>query len=118
MGRLDEHLEVLKRNTEVVESTFEKFNLKLLDYAYLPSDGWSCCWYIIELSTIEGTLMKEDAHIKINFYDKDGRLIYSEDEVLSKDDVDGYNTFKLSFQSMTDKRLHRCQTAKIFLSKV
>ena len=118
MGKLYNHLELLKRNTEVVESTFEKFNLKLLDYAYLPSDGWNCCWYIIELSTIKGNLMKEDAHIKLNFYDKDGGLVYSEDETISKDDVDGYNTFKLSFESMTDNRLRKCHKAKIFLSKI
>lgn len=118
MKTMDDHLEELKRNTEVIESTFEKFNLKLLDYAYLPSDGWNCCWYIIELSTIQGNSIKEDVYIKLNFYNKGGGLIYSEEESIKKKDIDGYNTFKMSFESMTDNRLRKCYKAKIFLSKV
>ena len=56
----------LKKNTDIMEMTFKKFNLRVLQYSYHPySDEDADCELIIELVTMEGDSMTDDASIKV-----------------------------------------------------
>ena len=57
----------LKKNTDIMEMTFKKFNLRVLQYSYHPySDKDADCELIIELVTMDGDSMTDNASIKVN----------------------------------------------------
>lgn len=86
----------LKKNTEILENSFEQFNLKVLSVAYSGSkyDGDISFW--IEIAAINGTkIMRMKGYscleIKLNFYEND-KLICSAKIQKYKDCFTGYDT--------------------------
>ena len=76
----------LKRNTKLMEHTFEKFNLQVLQFTYRPcSDNDADCKLIIELETIDEEMMEDDASIKVNLYDENGEIILTQECFIDSD---------------------------------
>ena len=112
----------LKKNTQVIESTFSKFNLKVLQVAYQPyaedgdEDPDADCDLLIELTSINERPMSGDGHVKINLYDENGDLIYHDNHMIFAEKFAGYDTY--SFMLSHDcKTLRIAKSAKVYMSR-
>ena len=83
-------------SVEVVESSFKKNKLCLEGYGFtnIQDNGWMTL--LLEISAIKD--LNEDAviEVKINFYNENGSIIYSNYEEIDGDDFEGYDTLELS----------------------
>ena len=102
----------LKNNTQVITSTFETSNLRVVDVSY--HKGVSFLAYV-ELVTIEGANIPYDVIVKINYYDHSGELYssYSSD-VVRADKFLGYDTITL-YTLDDDYVLDHVAKARIYL---
>lgn len=104
----------LKRNTKLMEHTFEKFNLQVLQFTYRPcSDNDADCKLIIELETIDEEMMEDDASIKVNLYDENGEIILTQECFIDSEEFDAYDTFELSLYN-NSRTLIEAKSARIF----
>lgn len=107
----------LKKNTDIMEMTFKRFNLRVLQYSYHPcSDKDADCELIIELVTIDGDSILDDASIKVNLYDENGEIFLTESEYIDSDDFAGYDTFKIDLYNNSNT-LIMAKTARVYMSK-
>lgn len=86
----------LNKNVDVVESTFSQNNLQVISYGFCgisENNGWM--ELLIEIATIDGTLINDSVSVKANFYDEDNIIIYSYDTEVDADDFEGYDTLHL-----------------------
>ena len=104
----------LKKNTDIMEMTFKKFNLRVLQYSY--SDEDADCELIIELVTMEGDSMTDDASIKVNLYDEKGEIFLTESYYIDSENFAGYDTFKISLYNNSNT-LIMAKTARVYMSK-
>lgn len=117
MSKIDDHVEELKKNTEILEDTFAKYNLKLDSYtiALDISGCYPTCF--MELSTINGNkIVKKGAdkvNIKINFYDENENILYHASEEIYADDFDEFDTIKINIAEL-QRCLKKAQKVKIF----
>ena len=114
-----EALEIeLKKNTEILENTFERFNLKVLSVAYSGNrqDEGLNIW--VELTTIEGSKIKiprstytDGVAVKLNFYENDN-LLCSTSVTVYKGEFCGYDTVsaRLSYSNI----LTRATSVRLF----
>ncbi len=106
----------LKKNTEIIENTFNKYNLKVLQYSY--TDGgikYDDCIFYIEISSLEDTTLTEDVKIKLNLYDENGEIVSSKDELILAEKFEGYDTINIKINFC--RALSRSKTARVFLIK-
>lgn len=107
----------LKKNTDVMDFTFAKFNLKVLQYAYHPySDDDADCELIIEIATIDGNAMTDSSSVKINLYDENGDIFFTTEEYIMEEDFAGYDTFKIKLYN-NSRTLLEAKSARIYMSK-
>ena len=107
----------LKRNTRIMEGTFSKFNLKVLQISYHPySDDDADCELIVEIESINGESMDDDAVIKINLYDKDGEILMTEDYYIDGEEFAGYDTYKISLYN-NSRTLLEAKSARLYMSQ-
>lgn len=92
----------LAKNTEILESTTSKFNIRILNIAYSASCGNGNITTYIEFTTMDGSTIKKPKtstglSFKINFY-KDSRLLYSSSSYFDSDYIynfSGYDTIHI-----------------------
>lgn len=97
-----EALEIeLRKNTEILENTFERFNLKVISIAYSGSKYGDHISLYVELATINGDKIivpknRESDYIKIkvNYYEN-GNLLCSDKEDIHKNGICGYDTIEI-----------------------
>lgn len=107
----------LKKNTDIMEMTFKKFNLRVLQYSYQPySNEDADCRFIIELVTMQGDSMTDDASIKVNLYDEKGEIFFTNSYYIESDDFAGYDTFEINLYNNSNT-LIRAKTARVYMSK-
>lgn len=107
----------LKKNTDVMEVTFKRFNLKVLQYSYRPySDDDADCELIIELTTIDGDTLFDSASIKINLYDEEGDIFFTNDYYIDSEEFVGYDTFKITLYN-NSRTLILAKSARIYMSQ-
>ncbi len=92
----------LRKNTEILESTFEQYNLKILSVAYstsLPKGDELTTW--LEMISIDGdkiklpkSILAHSLKIIINFYQND-RLLCSTSTTVFPEQFNGYDTEEL-----------------------
>lgn len=105
--------EELTKNTEVMEGAFKKAGLKLLQFSFQPySEDDADANFIAE---IEGDNEFDGGYsLKVNLYDKDGKIFLTEDTYISSD-FSGYDTFNM-FLSNDSKTLVRAKKARVYLA--
>ncbi|WP_026661851.1 hypothetical protein [Butyrivibrio proteoclasticus] len=107
----------LKKNTDIMESTFSRLNLQVLQYSYHPySDDDADCELVIELATIEGDSIEFPLSIKVNLYDEEGTIITTEDKFINPDKFLGYDTFKISLYN-NSRTLIEAKTARVYVTR-
>lgn len=107
----------LKRNTDVMEATFRKHNLKILQFSYRSfTDDDADGEMLIEIGTIKDEVLTENVRIKVNLYDEDGELYDTSSEKIVAEDFDGYDTLKILFCN-NRRTLIEAKSAKVYLSK-
>ena len=108
----------LKKNTEILENTFERFNLKVLSVAYSGNTRDEGLRIWIELTTIDGAKIKvprnsyaSRADIKFNFYENNS-LLCSTSVSVDKDEFCGYDTveIRLDYSNI----LSRASSVRVF----
>ena len=86
----------LNKNVDVLESTFEKYNLQVINYGFCGidiSNGWM--QLLVEIASIDGSVLSDDINIKVNLYDEQNTIIYSQDIYVDQNDFSGYDTADL-----------------------
>ena len=107
----------LKKNTDIMEMTFAKYNLQVLQYAYHPyGEDDADCELIIEVMSADGNAMAEDAGIKINLYDDAGEIFFTAGQFVDADEFAGYDTFKICLYNNSSTLLE-AKSARIYMSK-
>ena len=108
----------LKKNTDIMEVTFKKFNLQVLQISYHPySDDDADCELIIELTTIDGDSILGDPRIKINLYDENGDIFFNTEEYIDGDEFAGYDTIKIALYN-NSRTLLEAKSARVYASAI
>ena len=111
----------LKKNTQIIQTTFSKFNLQVLQVGYRPyaeegdDEPDADCDFMIEISSLDNAPMKCNAYIKINLYDENGDLIDHDNKLVIADEFSGFDTFKIMMTN-DSKTLLRAKSAKVYMS--
>lgn len=106
------------KNTEILENTFSRFNLKVLSVAYSVTRHSGYITAYIELVSINGNKLKlprdsytDEVDIKINCYNN-GRLLCSDKVGLEKSSFNGYDTLEKTI--VVDNLIERVTNIRIF----
>ena len=107
----------LKRRTEVLDFTFEKCNLQIIQFTYNQCSGDNYDFDVFaEVAAVEGHKIENDVSIKVNLYDTDGELIRTSNNILLSDDFPGYDTVQI-FCHDNRKALLEAKSARIYAVK-
>ncbi len=108
----------LKKNTEILENTFERLNLKVLSIAYsgnIEDTGLNLWVELVALNGSEIVLPNNCCgcyvDIKVNFYENK-KLLCSDSESIFIDDFNGYDTIHIYMQYANI--LSRATSARIY----
>lgn len=96
----------LKQNTEIMETVFRKYNLKISGFNVKPDDEGGVN-YLIELT---GGQLKDAVQVKVNLYDADNTICAMESMVIGED-FSGYDTISIYF---SDGILDEAVKARVF----
>lgn len=86
----------LNKSTEILEMTFDKFNLQVIGYGFCgiqQHNGWM--ELLIELTLTPGEKLTDNISIKANFYDEDNTIIFYENKFINADKFLGYDTIHM-----------------------
>ena len=87
----------LKKNIQIMSSTFERNNLQVLNVACKPyGNNDADLRLFVEIASIEGDTIPADLNLKVNLYDADGDLYLLESSYLDSDSFQGYDTIEIS----------------------
>ena len=106
----------LNRNVDVLESTLEKYNCRVISYGFCgidTSNGWM--QFLVEVATIKGSKLTDDIQLKVNLYDAQGVIIYSDEIDIDQDDFAGYDT--LHFYLNENNVAYDAAKARLFAVK-
>ncbi len=107
----------LKKNIEILENTFSKYNLHLVNVGiqYAEMIGGKGIKFFCEIEANGELICDEQLSIKVNVYNKDGGLISMGSETFDCNNFTGYDTFVIAvFHDI----IHNDATkAKIYLTK-
>ena len=107
----------LKRNTDVMETTFRKHSLKILQFSYQPySDDDADCEMLIEIGTIKDEDLTENVLVKVNLYNEYGEIYDTSSKMILADDFDGYDTLKIHLYN-NGRTLIEAKSARVYLSR-
>ena len=119
----EDFAKALKKNTGIIQSTFNTFNLQVLQVGYRPygvededEEADADCDFIIEVSTLNEGKMKCNGYIKVNLYDEEGDLISNDCIAVYSDKFSGYDTYKVMMIN-DRKTLLRAKSAKVYMSQ-
>ena len=110
----------LAKNTEILEITASKFNIKILNIAYNADCQNGTIDAYIEFMTLDGNAIRKAKNsigleFKINFY-KESKLLYSALYYFDDDYIDnfsGYDTIRIS--SYYTNLIEQATSARIFV---
>lgn len=107
----------LKKNTTIMTSLFQKNNLEVLSFSYRPySDDDADCEMLIEISTCSGRTLTDDVAIKVNLYDSNDEICFTEEYRLYADEFEGYDTLSLALYD-NGKTLLKAKSARLFVTR-
>lgn len=107
----------LKRNTDVMEATFRKNNLKILQFSYQPyADDDADCEMLIEIGTINDEDLTENVQVKVNLYNEYGEIYDTKSDVIIARNFDGYDTLKIHLYN-NSRTLIEAKSARVYVSK-
>ena len=108
----------LKKNIEVLEGTFSKFGLEVVnvgvEYGTWLLGGKGIMFYC-EIMSNEDLPEGASYHVKVNVYDSNGNLISMSSESIDADEFVGYDTLsiKVCHESIHDE----AAKARVYLTK-
>lgn len=105
----------LKNRTEILDEMFEKVNLKVLQFMFRQFDKDEA-ELIIELQTVSGEEIPGDVILKINLYDKEGEIFFTEDYRINQTQFYKYDTYSIPLFDDCRSFSH-AKSAKIFITK-
>jgi len=85
----------LKKNVDVVESTFSQNNLQVINYGFCEIEKSGNMVLIVEITSINGNSINSRVDVKANFYDEDGVIIYSGRTGVYEEEFAGYDTLRI-----------------------
>ncbi len=107
----------LRENIQVITSTFESNNLRVLNVGCKPySDDDADALVFVELTTINGSSIPCDLEVKVNLYDSNGVLYMSNSEYLPEDEFSGYDTLQIQCYD-SSHTLERAVSGRLFVTK-
>ena len=107
----------LRENIQVITSTFESNNLRVLNIGCKPyNDDDADVSVYVEISTISGPSIPCDLEIKINLYDSNGILYMTKSEYLPEDEFNGYDTVEIECYD-SSHTLERAVSGRLFVTR-
>ena len=93
----DLNINELKKNIEIMEGTFDKFGLEVLNVGVTFVDAYrgNKIDVYCEVMSKEAVDIYDDIYIKVNFYKLNNELLIMGSEGIDLDDFSGYNTVKI-----------------------
>lgn len=100
----------LKKNFEVLENTFEKIGLQLVNFGLQnPPSGQRVLNVedadfdvLVEVTLKNSEDLKKNVVIRVNLYNQDDELIFTNDGRINKDTFIGYDTIRITCWSAND----------------
>lgn len=104
----------LRKNIDILDNTFEKYELEVLSVgiANVDEDGWF--QVVIEILKKNSEKLDVSLDIKVNCYDEDG-IISSNSKILFAEDFSGYDTLVIHFQE--DNLIYKTNKIRVFVTK-
>lgn len=106
----------LNESVEVVEETFADFHLQVRGYGFCgisEDSGWM--QLLMEIASESGEKLEGNVEIKVNFYDKEGVIIYYCDSYVCDEFFSGYDTIHKCLNE--DNLAFNVARCKIFATK-
>ena len=87
----------LNKNVEILNMTFEKLNVQVLNYGFCKIENNGHMSFVIEVATLSNTELEDDVTIKVTLYDANNTIIDSDQGFIFVDDFLGYDTLTIHF---------------------
>ena len=106
-------LSILRKNTDIVNTTFERLGLQVLQQSWQleGEEGFLNCF--VEFAGNIDLPSEDYFTLKANIYDADGVIIYSETSTIKKANYLGYETKKIQFYD--EGAVLKARKARIFV---
>ncbi|GEM_PF-3484501 len=117
-GKYSDLANELRKNMDILESTFEQNNLQLLRYTLRPySDDDADCVLLIEFASLEKYHSPDGRlTIKANLYDKNDDLYLTSSHNIYLSDFSGYDTVELDLYD-NQRTLLNAKSGRIFVTR-
>lgn len=105
----------LNKNIEIIDNTFELFNLSVIgcNVIKVDNDGWFTLG--LEISKINSQESIQNGHIKAICYDSDSNIIDTDKNYINSEDFMGYDVIKFDFQQ--DNTAYNTAKIRLFVTK-
>ncbi len=106
----------LNKNVEVVTQSFDNYGIEVVSYGFCKiNEETGQLNLLVEIEDESGFGLEHDLQLKVNLYDEDGDIIYSDIEYIYADDFDGYDT--IDFYLNEDGLAFNIARSKIYVTK-
>ena len=107
----------LRKNITIMKSTFDNNNLRVVNIGCKPYDDDDAdLLFYVELESANGESIPCRLSLKINLYDSEGNLYMLEEDYLSPEQFNGYDTREIVFCDSSHV-LEIARSGKIFVSR-
>ena len=110
----------LKKNIQILTSSFEQNNLQILNLTCKPSSYGNDfdMEVLVEIASIEGARIPSHLYIKINLYDEDGELFSTNETLVEADTFNGYDTVVICCSDNNSRTLDVAVKGRIYVTRV
>lgn len=109
----------LKQNTEIIDTTFEKHNLQVIDFSIRPEsedESDSDFAIVFEICSLDGGSIDGCIQVKANLYDANGNIYAIKDEHIFASSFEGYDSFEIGVW-INEKALDIIKAIRVFAKK-
>lgn len=104
----------LRKNIDVLDSTFEKYDLEVLSVGISHVDDYGWFQVVVEILKKNSGKLGSSLDIKANCYDEEG-IIFSESTTIFNQNFSGYDTFIIYCQE--DNLIYKTNKIRVFVVK-
>jgi len=106
----------LNKNVEVITQSFDNYGIEVLSYGFCKINeetGWLDL--MVEIEDESGFGLEDDLQLKVNLYDEEGDIIYSDSEYIYEDEFDGFDT--VHFHLSEDGLAFNADRCRLYMTK-
>lgn len=106
----------LNKNVDIIESTFSALNLHVIGYGFCGIiEHCGHMQFLLEVTSLDGKMLDGNVGIKVNLYNAENVIIYSEQKTLYEEYFNGYDT--LAFYFHEDNIAYEAVKSRVFATR-